>query len=176
MAAREEPWRAGPEAVWFEDDGGIPNNPGLPALVYRGVAGVAGDPDACERLFAGHGWGGLWRDGIYPFHHYHSTAHEALGLARGWARVLLGGPRGREFTLSAGDIVVLPAGTGHCNAGASDDLLVIGAYPPGQRWDLRRGEASDRPVVLANIRAVPPPMTDPVAGADGPLLALWGVR
>src|SRR5262245_32395734 len=126
-----------PTTYRFEDDGQIPNNPHLPALLYRGVA-IAGDAAASERLFAGHAWGGLWRDGIYPFHHYHSTAHEALGIAAGRALVLLGGPRGVRVELQAGDVVVLPAGTGHCNLGASDDLLVVGAYPPGQRWDLRR--------------------------------------
>jgi uncharacterized protein YjlB len=165
--------RQQPIAYRFEDDGEIPNNPRLPALLYRGLTTVAGDPAACERLFAGHGWGGLWRDGIYPFHHYHSTAHEALGVAAGRALVLLGGPRGERVELQAGDVVVLPAGTGHRNLGASDDLLVVGAYPPGQRWDLRRGDPADRPAVLANIAAVPLPTTDPVFGADGPLVALW---
>jgi uncharacterized protein YjlB len=161
-----------PIAYRFADDGQIPNNPRLPALLYRDVA-IVGDAAGCERLFAGHGWDGLWRDGIYPFHHYHSTAHEALGIAVGRALVLLGGPRGERVELRAGDVVILPAGTGHCNLGASDDLLVVGAYPPGQRWDLRRGDPADRPAVLANIAAVPPPTTDPVFGAAGPLVALW---
>jgi uncharacterized protein YjlB len=161
-----------PIAYRFADDGQIPNNPRLPALLYRDVA-IAGDAAACERLFAGHGWGGLWRDGIYPFHHYHSTAHEALGIAAGRALVLLGGPRGERVELRAGDVVILPAGTGHCNLGASDDLLVVGAYPAGQRWDLRRGGPADRPAVLANIAAVPLPTTDPVFGAAGPLVGLW---
>ena len=162
-----------PATYHFADDGHIPNHPHLPVLLYRGVAAVAAGADACERLFARHGWGGTWRDGIYPFHHYHSTAHEVLGVAAGHARVLLGGPRGRQFDLVAGDVVVLPAGTGHCNLGASADLLVVGAYPPGQQWDLRRGEPGDRPAVLTNIEAVPLPGTDPVHGAGGPLVALW---
>ena len=162
-----------PATYHFADDGHIPNHPLLPVLLYRGVAVVAAGVDACERLFARHGWGGTWRDGIYPFHHYHSTAHEVLGVAAGQARVLLGGPRGRQFDLVAGDVVVLPAGTGHCNLGASADLLVVGAYPPGQQWDLRRGEPGDRPAVLATIQAVPLPGTDPVHGPGGPLVTLW---
>ena len=60
-----------------------------------------------------------------------------------------------------------------CNLEASADLLVVGAYPPGQQWDLRRGEPGDRPAVLANIEAVPLPGTDPMHGPGGPLVALW---
>ncbi|HUJ34865.1 MAG TPA: cupin domain-containing protein [Solirubrobacteraceae bacterium] len=116
---------------------------------------------------------GAWRDGIFPFHHFHSTAHEVLGIARGTADVILGGPSGRHFALAAGDVVVLPAGTGHCNAGSSADLLVVGAYPNGMRWDLRRGDPAERDEVLANIARVPTPDQDPVRGRDGPLVERW---
>ena len=125
---------------------------------------AARDPAACEALFAGNGWEGAWRDGIFSFHHFHSTAHEVLGIARGNARVSLGGPRGQTFAVRAGDVMVLPAGTGHCNAGASSDLLVVGAYPDGMKWDIRRGDPAERDEVLANIRAVPLPRCDPVEG------------
>jgi uncharacterized protein YjlB len=86
---------------------------------------------------------------------------------------MLGGPQGRPFELSAGDVVVLPAGTGHCNTRSSGDLLVIGAYPGGMRWDIRRGDAAERDEVLANIAGVPLPDQDPVQGPDGPLSGLW---
>jgi uncharacterized protein YjlB len=112
-------------------------------------------------------------DGIYPFHHFHSTAHEVLGIVAGSASVVLGGPKGLRFEIGRGDVVVLPAGTGHCNAGSSGDLLVVGAYPHGMRWDLRRGDAAERDEVVANIAAVPLPDTDPVHGADGPLTGIW---
>jgi uncharacterized protein YjlB len=72
-----------------------------------------------------------------------------------------------------GDVLVLPAGTGHCNAGSSDDLLVVGAYPDGMDWDLRRGHPTEHDEVLTNIRAVPLPAADPVHGAGGPLRELW---
>ena len=114
-----------------------------------------------EQLFARHGWLGAWRDGIFDFHHFHSTAHEVLGIAAGRANVVLGGPHGRRFELVAGDVAVLPAGTGHCNAGSDADLLVVGAYPNGMRWDIRRGDPDERDEVLANIARVPLPARTP---------------
>ena len=155
----------------FEDDGGIPNSP-LPVLVYHEVED-AHDAARCEALFARHGWLGAWRDGIFSFHHFHSTAHEVLGIVAGQAAVVLGGPRGRRFEVGPGDVLVLPAGTGHCNAGSSGDLLVIGAYPDEMQWDIRRGDPAEHDEVVANISAVPLPGADPVHGAEGPLCELW---
>jgi uncharacterized protein YjlB len=62
---------------------------------------------------------------------------------------------------------------GHENLGSSADLLVVGAYPPGQAVDLHKGHTHERPTVLANIAQVPLPTTDPLYGAAGPLLELW---
>jgi len=160
------------DAYTFEDDGSIPNSP-LPVLVYPGALKADAGAAAYEALFAGHGWRGAWRDGIFPFHHFHSTAHEVLGIARGTATVMLGGPQGRRFELSAGDAVVLPAGAGHCNTGSSDDLLVVGAYPNGMRWDVRRGDPAEREEVMANLARVPLPDQDPLRGPDGPLVEQW---
>ena len=155
----------------FEDDGGIPNSP-LPVLVYHNVD-AARDAAACESRFAANRWLGAWRDGIFSFHHFHSTAHEVLGIVRGSAAVALGGPNGRRFHVGPGDVLTLPAGTGHCNAASSEDLLVIGAYPDGMSWDIRRGDPGEHDEALANIRAVPLPGADPVHGKDGPLTELW---
>jgi uncharacterized protein YjlB len=156
----------------FDDDGGIPNSP-FPVLVYHGALGSDAGAGEYENLFAEHGWLGAWRDGIFPFHHFHSTAHEVLGIARGTAGVTLGGPQGRPFELSAGDVVVLPAGTGHCNTGSSSDLLVVGAYPDGMDWDVRRGDPAEHDEVLANIARIPLPDRDPVQGDGGPLTEIW---
>ena len=161
-----------PEEHRFDDGGAIPNSR-LPVLVYHDVP-EARAPQACAGLFARHGWLGAWVDGIYPFQHFHSTAHEVLGIVAGSASVQLGGPGGRVFEVVAGDVLVLPAGTGHCNLGASADLRVVGAYPDGMWCDLRRGDPAEREEVLANIAAVPLPATDPVGGGDGPLTARWG--
>lgn len=149
--------------------GGIPR---LPVLVYRAVP-RAREARECADLFADNGWLGSWVDGIYSFHHFHSTAHEVLGIAAGSASVLLGGPGGRRYEVGRGDVLVLPAGTGHRNMGASADLLVVGAYPDGMWCDLRRGDPAQRKEVLANIAAVPRPGSDPVLGPDGPLAELW---
>jgi uncharacterized protein YjlB len=159
----------------FADDGAIPNNPNLPFLVYGAALRLPGDDPAaaCEAVFAANGWGGSWRDGIYPFAHYHSTAHEVLGICRGEAKVRFGGNAGIVLAVRAGDVVVIPAGVGHQNLGASADLLVVGAYPRGQSWDLCRGRADERPQALANIARVPLPTADPVYGAEGPLVEHW---
>ena len=122
-------------------------------------------------MFNRNGWPPQWRDGIYPFHHYHSTAHEVLGIASGNARVLLGGPHGEPVKVSAGDCVLLPAGTGHCRLAASADFLVIGAYPLGQVWDLRRDASS--PAELSAMASVAFPHTDPVTGRTGGLVDFW---
>jgi len=78
----------------LEPDGPFPNNPDLLLRVYRqAVKPDPGDPATTfEKLFVGNGWGGTWRNSIFPFHHYHSNAHEVLGIAAGHARVQFGGP------------------------------------------------------------------------------------
>jgi uncharacterized protein YjlB len=160
------------ETFTFADDGGIPNS-ALPVLVYRGALPRDAGAAAYEDLFADNEWLGSWRDGIYPFHHFHSTSHEVLGIASGTANVVLGGPRGSRYELAAGDVVVLPAGTGHCNAGSDPGLLVVGAYPNGMHWDLRRGDPAEHDEVVTNIARVPLAETDPVGGRDGRLVELW---
>ena len=165
---------AGPIAERFADDGSFPNS-GKPLLLYRAaIATTAAGPEAMEALFAANGWRPGWRSTIFTYDHYHSTAHEALGIAAGTARLLLGGPRGREFEVAAGDVVVIPAGVAHRRLSSGAGFLVVGAYPPGQSWDLLRGDLADRPHADQNIAKVPLPETDPVTGGDGPLRTLWG--
>jgi uncharacterized protein YjlB len=159
----------------FEQSEGIPNNPDLPVVVYHGVEEIVDDPAACERLFHTNRWGGSWRDGIFPFHHYHSNAHEVLGIVSGEALVTLGGPGGEQLTVRAGDVLVLPAGTGHKRDDTTGALLVIGAYPPGQEnYDLRRGDPAELPEARRNIAAVVLPEADPVVGTDEPsMFSAW---
>lgn len=160
-----------PETVTFAGDGAFPNSR-LPVLIYHGLD-LATDPAQTERAFADHRWLGAWRNGIFGFHHFHSTAHEVLAITGGSARVTLGGPEGRTFDVTRGDVLVLPAGTGHRNEGSSGDFLVVGAYPNGMEWDLRRGDPGEYEEAQRNIDAVPLPDADPVHGRDGPLRRLW---
>ena len=159
----------------FEDDGRIPNNPTLPLLVYPGALGEPGrDPSRCKEKLAENGWGGAWVNGVFSYHHYHSTSHEVLCVVGGSASIAFGGPEGEVVEVEAGDVVVIPAGTGHKNEGSSGDFSVVGAYPRGQEsYDLRTGEEGERPEVLENIRGVSLPEADPLHGQQGPLVERW---
>jgi uncharacterized protein YjlB len=161
------------ETYRFDDDGTVPNN-SLPLVVYRGALAEGGDrAAACEAIFAKNGWPGAWRNGIYGHHHYHSTAHEVLGIASGNAQVRLGGDGGKTVELRAGDVVVIPAGVAHKRESASADLLVIGSYPRGQSPDHCRAEAGAHDKAQGRIAGVPLPAADPVTGQAGPLLDCW---
>jgi uncharacterized protein YjlB len=151
----------------FAPDGFIPNNPRLPLVCYRGALDLdARDIEhAIIRHFAANGWGDAWINGIYPFQHYHATAHEVLGIARGQALVQFGGPHGPKLDVATGDVVMIPAGVGHCRLEMSGDLSVVGAYPEGQSADLRRDNAGDCQGAAARIAAVALPPRDPVTGA-----------
>ncbi|MBB4051774.1 uncharacterized protein YjlB [Devosia subaequoris] len=162
---------AGVTLEHFADSGTIPNTV-LPTIIYKGALSSP-SAEALEALFDVNGWPSAWRWSVYDYHHYHSNTHECLGVAQGHARLLLGGPEGREFSVSAGDVIVLPAGTGHKKLEASDDFLVVGAYPPGFSADLMRGEAGERPGADERIAQVPLPKSDPVGGQGGPVLEKW---
>ena len=166
----------GPLAFMFKDDGVVPNNPRLPLLYYRGafdLSGVRAPEPVIEKRFKQTGWGEMWRNGIFPYLHYHAQIHEALGIARGRAKVRFGGDHGQELDVAVGDVLLLPAGTGHHGLWCSPDLVVIGAYPPEGRYDLCRGSKAEHAFALQSIPQVPLPKTDPVYGDNGPLLQLW---
>lgn len=159
----------------FGDDGTFPNSR-LPLLVYaEAIIEEPVTPEAFEQMFGENGWPAQWRATVFDFHHYHSTAHEALGVAAGEATILFGGPGGRAITVKAGDVVVIPAGVAHKRESASADFMVVGAYPPHQSFDVLRGDEGERPGADERIAELPVPDTDPVSGPGGTLVKVWGV-
>jgi len=160
------------EVLQLRRNGWMPNNEQLPVLLYRQAFPAAGNMAAAmEAAFERNGWPPQWRNGVYDFHHYHSTAHEVLGFAGGSGRLVLGGEGGHELVLKAGDVALLPAGTGHCKLEASADFLVVGAYPKGETWDICRSAADV--ATLERMRHVSFPASDPVSGKGGPLTSHW---
>ena len=159
----------------FKDDGVIPNHPRWPLIVYRNAIALpeALDPAAViEDVFRRNGWGRSWRGGIYDYVHYHSRIHEVLGVARGTVSVEFGGLRGKTLKLKAGDVAVLPAGTGHRCLGASSDFLAVGAYPPSGIYNACT-TSEEHKGALKTIRTVPRPRRDPVYGGRGQLVSAW---
>jgi len=144
-------------------------------LVYKGAFSSAEnlDPGVIEKAFLKNGWKNSWRNGLYPFHHYHSTAHEVLGIYSGSVRVEFGGEDGLMIVAGAGDVLVLPAGLAHKNIWSSHDFRVVGAYPAGTSWDMNYGKDGERPETDENIARVPLPENDPVYGDEGKLLQHW---
>lgn len=172
MFGRAKPRVVAPTTFTLSNNGRMPNSH-LPVVLYRG-AGQGDDLQAFfKHHFAKNHWGGQWEQGIYGYNHFHSNAHEALGIAAGSATLVLGGDGGPEIEVAAGDLVVLPAGTGHRRLKDSWDFWVVGAYPPGQE---NFDEFTDQ-AMCANcglrLRAVALPQYDPLYGTDGPVVRLW---
>ena len=182
MSPRPSPEAVQPESeqpevltYWLTDDGVFPNNAKLPLTVYRG-ADARPEPDlaaAFEARFEAHAWPPAWRSSIFGYHHYHSTAHEVLGIFRGRATIQFGGEQGVALEVQAGDVVVIPAGVAHKCLKSRAGFCAVGAYPQGQRWDTCTGKPGERPRADANIARVPLPQADPVHGLDGPLMQHW---
>lgn len=162
-------------AYLLAGSGGIPNHPRWPLLIYPGAVEIRGpDPaSAFEALFERNGWPAAWRNGVHPFHHYHSNAHEALGVYSGEVTVRFGGDRGVEITAHPGDVIVLPAGTGHKRIASRGSLGIVGAYPSGQHADTCTSLLADARRGAEAVARVPLPACDPVFGAKGPLFAHW---
>lgn len=162
-----------PEKHFFKDDGKIPNNK-LPLLIYHNAFSERNSKGAAwlEERFATNNWTNSWRNGVYSFHHYHSTSHEVLGIYSGNALLHLGGEHGEKIKVQAGDVIVIPAGVGHKNLG-SQNLGVVGAYPDGRSWDMNKGLPGERPKADENIAALPIPENDPIFGKDTGLIKIW---
>ncbi len=158
------------EKITFDPSQHIPNNQRFPVLIYRQISSHP-DTATFEAMFSENGWTGIWRNGVFDYHHYHSGAHEVLGIGRGHATLQIGGPDGRRLDVSLGDCLILPAGTGHMRLNSSADFQVVGGYPPGQQADIQTSAPTED--TLVRIRALPKPKTDPVNGLAGGLAELW---
>jgi len=185
----------------ISEKGDVPNNKVLPLILYKDVADFGDkEPESVfEEAFARHNWGNGWRsghpDGIFAFHHYHSDAHEVVGIARGTATIQFGGPTGPIVKVKAGDAAVIPAGVAHCRLDSVPGLSVVGAYPPGQGPDvcvasddderkahthrdakacgIHRFSNKERDSIHARIADTALPETDPIMGVSGPIATLW---
>ena len=152
--------------------GPIPNHPRWPLLVYPAAVPIA-SPEGFEELFTRNRWPAAWRDGIFPFHHYHSNSHEALGIYEGEVTVQFGGERGVAVTARPGDVIVLPAGTGHKKLSSRGALGVVGAYPEGSNPDTCMPPFARSRSNARNVAQVSLPSSDPVYGPVGPLFTYW---
>lgn len=159
----------------LDENGNFPNNTQLPVLLYKNVFefGKSHPAELIEKTFSENNWGGSWRNGIYNFQHYHSTAHEALGVYGGWAEVQLGGDGSKIVRIEKGDVVVLPVGTAHKRINSGDGFAVVGAYPDGQNWDMNYGKSDEVTTAKLKIAKVALPSSDPVFGEKGSMFKYW---
>ena len=166
--------RVNPEQHLIGPEGYFPNNAELPALHYKSAFAIGSElADMMEETFLENKWTNAWRNGIYDYHHYHSTAHEVLGVYSGNCKVQLGGSDGIILELNEGDVIVLPAGVAHKNVGCSTDFKCIGAYAGGRDYDMNYGKPEEIKKAKKNISKLPLPEMDPVYGEDGPLAKIW---
>jgi len=162
-------------AKLIPESGGFPNHGKLPLILLQGALKLprTGGAAVIEELYATNGWGNSWRNGIYTVHHYHATAHEAIGVYGGSITAQFGGPDGPVLSARRGDIILIPAGVSHKNLKCSLDFRVVGGYPRGQYPDMQYGKPGERPGTDQMIARVALPKADPIFGKAGPLMREW---
>ena len=158
----------------LKEDSVFPNSK-YPLLVYKSALEVPKlfAARAIEKLLQENFWENSWRNGVYDYHHYHSTAHEVMAVYEGKAKILFGGEKGAEVNVKKGDIVIVPAGVAHKRISASEDFKLVGAYPKGQNYDMNYCQPGERPKTDKRIKKVPLPKADPLYGKEGPLMKRW---
>ncbi|MET4081116.1 uncharacterized protein YjlB [Pedobacter sp. UYP30] len=159
----------------IEPNGNFPNNSKYPLMIYKGALLIHPDDteEVIKTVFAQNGYSNAWVNGIFDYHHYHSNTHEVLGVFSGKANVQFGGPHGVVIELDKGDVVLIPAGVAHKSLSVSADLKVVGAYPKGAEYNLRRGSQEEIEEAKREIENVPEPESDPVYGSKGQLFECW---
>lgn len=160
------------EKYYFNDDGTIPNSH-LPVIVYFQIIEAEDKSVWLEDRFKANGWTNNWRDIVLPYHHFHSTTHEVLGVGKGSVKLQIGGKNGLTIEVSAGDVLIIPAGVGHRGVSRHKNYEIVGGYPDGRDWDLLKGSTEERKEALPRIAHLPIPNTDPIFNLEGELLKLW---
>lgn len=127
-----------PETYLLKPNQHAPNSH-MPVLIYRQCLPLPLSEEKAATFFASHAWEkrGAW--GHIPQRHFHPNSHECYGVVSGESTLLVGCGHndtdgGTEIEVSAGDVVVLPAGTGHCNLQSTLDYRYIGVYPEVGTW------------------------------------------
>lgn len=103
------------------------------------------------------------------------------GILEGESTLLLGcgysddETDGLKINVRSGDVIVLPAGTAHCNLESSKGFRYIGVYPEGApKWRNEYGkEEAEIDALRDEAASVSVPDQDPVNGIGGPLIRLW---
>lgn len=117
---------------------------------------------------------------MYTTTHYHSTTHEVLLIYSGRAKLCFGhesNPARVETEVSAGDVVIIPAGVGHRLledvSEEGEEFGMVGAYPVGCHWDMCYGKAGEEEKASA-CKDVKWFEKDPLYGDEGPVLGNGG--
>ncbi|KIW23032.1 uncharacterized protein PV07_11264 [Cladophialophora immunda] len=167
-----------PETYFLGPNKHCPNND-MPVLIYRDCLPLPLSEAKTTEFLEAHAWEkkGTW--GHIAYRHFHPNTHECYGVFQGESRILVGcgtndTAGGEEIEVHAGDVIVLPAGTGHCSLQSSKDYRYIGVYPEGApKWRSELGKDEVGDSFRQEIQGVALPVQDPVNGSEGPLLKLW---
>ena len=111
----------------MKDDGTFPNNEWYPLILFKNA--FHGSQGKGEHLITEGGWMSPWVWGIFPYHHYHSTAWELLLCVKGHAHMQLGGESGPCTIINMGDIVYVPPGLTNKQLDSNGGFSLLGAYP-----------------------------------------------
>lgn len=182
--ADDLPGGASAERIWLgaSSSSCFPNNAAFPLVVYRAVFDEARDGDGAALMAARRtGYTPPWRGVVFDYHHYHSTAWEALLCEAGEADVQWGGPSGPVVSIRRGDVALVPPGVAHKQLRSKGGFVLLGSYPDHEGCrtpdadEVRACPGSESEQEQA--RRCPSPRLCPFFGAatpwQGGLPALW---
>lgn len=152
-------------------------NSKYPVLIYKQALQLPKQKNRAsviaQQIFNRNGWSNSWRNGVYNFHHYHSSTHECMAITMGKVHIIVGGPKGKKVELLQNDVIILPAGVGHRCISSSEDFVCVGAYPQGKDYDINYGTELELKKAMKNIHNLSVPAKDPIFGKHGFLKTFW---